>query len=107
MTSTDPTVGAVARHLREQAGETRGAVAALLGIDQEEVIRLEGGRRSVTARELILLSRHYRLSASAFLGPIQEAAPTPADQGLDQQAAAADLFNRRIEAYFGALVWAP
>ncbi|HMN99832.1 MAG TPA: helix-turn-helix transcriptional regulator [Miltoncostaeaceae bacterium] len=108
MSTTDQAVGAATRRLREQAGETQSEIAGLLGVDQAAVSRLESGRRSVTARELVQLSEHFGVPAAAFLEPVEEAVLMRQGEAADEAVSeAADLFNRRIEAFFGARVWAP
>ncbi len=67
MSSSDASRSSIASRLRiarEQAGLSQGQVAKLLGLHRPTVSQIEAGQRRVSAEELPLFAKHYRVSVS-------------------------------------------
>ncbi|MCB9010540.1 MAG: helix-turn-helix transcriptional regulator [Actinobacteria bacterium] len=108
VTLTDEQVGAAVRRLREAAGDNQTDLGVVLGVDQATVSRLESGYRSVTAVELLALARHYDVPLSLFSQPEEELVLLRQGEAADEATLEATrIFGRRIDAFFGAKLWAP
>lgn len=76
---------AIARRLRvarEQAGLSQGQVAKLMSWHRPTVSQIEAGQRRVSAEELALLAKHYRVSVS-WLAKAGDPNEDPADSQLE------------------------
>lgn len=56
------------RKLRTEAGESRDALGKVLGVSVSQICEMENGRKGTTMERLIVLCRHYRVSADYLLG---------------------------------------
>lgn len=96
-------IGRRVRQLREEAAERQVDIAAVLGLDQTAMSRIESGARAITARELVLLSQHYGVATATFLEPERELTPLRQGEAVDEKVdAALRLFHGNIDSYFGA-----
>ena len=73
--------GARLRDLRESAGESRSALAALLNVGVSQISEMENGRKGTTLERLAQLCIHYHVSADYLLGLIDD--PRPLDGGTN------------------------
>lgn len=99
---TQEEVGAELRRLRVEKGSNQADVAALLGIDQAGVSRIEAGQRALTARELMLLTEAYEVSSDSILCHEEPLVMLRAGES-DSDAVKASLheFRECIEDYLG------
>ena len=63
------------REIRLQYGETQQQVADVLGISQQSYMRYERGINEMPIRRIIVLCKHYNLSADYVLGLTDESKP--------------------------------
>lgn len=70
------------RAAREQAGLSQGQVAKLMGWHRPTVSQIEAGQRRVSAEELPILARHYRVSM-AWLTKSTDLESDPIDPQLE------------------------
>lgn len=56
------------REIREEAGESREALGKILGVGVSQICEMENGRKGTTLERLIILCRHYNVSADYLLG---------------------------------------
>ncbi|MBX3392745.1 MAG: helix-turn-helix transcriptional regulator [Phycisphaeraceae bacterium] len=70
------------RAAREQAGLSQGQVAKLMGWHRPTVSQIEAGQRRVSAEELPVLARHYRVSV-AWLTKSTDPEQDPVDPQLE------------------------
>lgn len=56
------------RQLRVDAHESREELGKVLGVSVSQVSEMENGRKSTTMEKLILICRHYHVSADYLLG---------------------------------------
>lgn len=62
-------------HLRELNGETQEHVARLLGVTRPSVANIESGKQDISTDKIIILSRHYGVTADYLLGLSNKEAP--------------------------------
>lgn len=70
------------RAAREQAGLSQGQVAKLMDWHRPTVSQIEAGQRRVSAEELPILARHYRVSV-AWLTKSVDPEQDPVDPQLE------------------------
>lgn len=58
--------------LRKEAKETQADLAALLGVKPNQIVEMENGRKTTTFEKLVLICKHYNVSADYLLGLIDE-----------------------------------
>ena len=63
------------REIRLQHGETQQQIADVLGISQQSYMRYERGINEMPIRRIIVLCKHYNLSADYLLGLTDESKP--------------------------------
>jgi len=56
------------RELRKQSGQPQKVLAELLGVSVNQVSEMEKGTRMTTLEKLVLICRHYHVSADYLLG---------------------------------------
>ena len=99
---TETEIGARVKALRERAGATQVEIGDALGVDQTAISKIEAGTRSLTARELVLVSSYFGVPASSLVSAEEpvlalragDAAPARVTDAVRQ-------FNRYIDGYFG------
>lgn len=103
---SDAEIGKRIRQLRDEAAERQVDLAEVLGLDQTAMSKIEKGARSVTARELVLLSQHYGVATATFIEP--EATPNlrGGDAKPEHVERSLRTFGEHIDMYFGALALA-
>ena len=60
------------RALREKSGEPQRVLADLLDVSTTQISDMEKGRRTTGIDNIVLLCRHYKISADYLLGLIDE-----------------------------------
>lgn len=65
------------RKLRLQHGETQQQLASLLETSQQAYLKYEKGINEMPLRRIIVLCRHYNVSADYLLGLTDECKPLP------------------------------
>ena len=65
---TNSIIGSRVKELREQRRQTQSALAVLLGISQSQLSKIESGRGSVSAEQLLTLLRHFNVTVEEFTG---------------------------------------
>jgi transcriptional regulator with XRE-family HTH domain len=99
----DVQIGERVRSLRLAAEERQIDLAEVLDLDQATMSRIEAGTRSLTARELVLLSRHYGVATATFMEAEREPALLrKGEAGSEQADEALRVFHKNIDSYFGA-----
>ena len=56
------------REIRTRQGETREALGQAIGVSVSQISEMENGRKGTTLEKLVLLCRHYHVSADYLLG---------------------------------------
>ena len=56
------------RQIRTQKGESREALVQAIGVSVSQISEMENGRKGTTLEKLVLLCRHYQVSADYLLG---------------------------------------
>ena len=56
------------RKVRTESGESRETLSKLLGVGVSQISEMENGRKGTTLERLVVLCRHYRVSADYLLG---------------------------------------
>ena len=56
------------REVREEAGESREALGATIGVGVSQISEMENNRKGTTLEKLALICRHYNVSADYLLG---------------------------------------
>ena len=56
------------RQIRTQKGESREALGQAIGVSVSQISEMENGRKGTTLEKLVLLCRHYQVSADYLLG---------------------------------------
>ncbi len=56
------------REVREEAGESREALGAAIGVGVSQISEMENNRKGTTLEKLALICRHYNVSADYLLG---------------------------------------
>ena len=55
------------RQIRTQKGESREALGQAIGVSVSQISEMENGRKGTTLEKLVLLCRHYQVSADYLL----------------------------------------
>lgn len=63
------------RLIRMQHGESRKALGEVLGVSSSQVSEMENGRKGTTLEKVLLICRHYNVSADYLLGLVDEMRP--------------------------------
>jgi len=98
---TQEELGERVRSFREKAGESQAELGAVLGVDQSAISKIQTGARSLSARELLLLTEHFRVSTSELFErePAEFALRAgEADEGAVHQAL--EIFREALDDYF-------
>lgn len=56
------------REIREEAKESREDLGKAIGVGVSQISEMENGRKGTTLEKLVLLCRHYNVSADYLLG---------------------------------------
>ena len=56
------------KEVRMEAGESREDLGKVLGVGVSQISEMENGRKGTTLERLIMLCRHYKVSADYLLG---------------------------------------
>ena len=56
------------REIRTESGESREALGKAIGVRLSQISEMENGRKGTTLERLVLLCRHYHVSADYLLG---------------------------------------
>ncbi len=56
------------REIRIENGESREALGKAIGVRLSQVAEMENGRKGTTLERLVVLCRHYNVSADYLLG---------------------------------------
>lgn len=60
------------RKVRTEAKESREALAAFLRVSVSQISEMENGRKGTTLEKLVVICRHYKVSADYLLGLTDE-----------------------------------
>ena len=63
------------REIRRKAGESRQELGEYLGVSTSQISEMENGRKGTTMERLILICKHYNVSADYLLGLTDESSP--------------------------------
>ena len=63
------------REIRIENGESREALGKAIGVRLSQVAEMENGRKGTTLERLVVLCRHYNVSADYLLGLTDEPKP--------------------------------
>ena len=63
------------REIRTKAGESRQEQGEYLGVSTSQISEMENGRKGTTMERLILICKHYNVSADYLLGLTDESSP--------------------------------
>ncbi|MDE6107858.1 MAG: helix-turn-helix domain-containing protein [Oscillospiraceae bacterium] len=56
------------RQIREEHKESRESLGEVLGIGVSQISEMENGRKGTTLERLVVLCKHYKVSADYLLG---------------------------------------
>lgn len=99
---TPQEVGEVLRALRESRGLTQAEIAEVIDLDKTAISKIEGGTRSLTAKELIGLADYYTVPSDTIVRRESEGVfLRGGDAEPDGVRRSLDVFRACIEDYLG------
>lgn len=96
---TNEELGREIARLREQAGMGQEELGGVAGLDQTAMSKVEAGKRSLAAGELVMIAAHLGVDAEALLHNEPAAINWRAD-GSDATREAAKVLDNVIADYF-------
>jgi transcriptional regulator with XRE-family HTH domain len=99
---TTAETGEFLRAMREERGLTQAEIADVLALDKTAVSKIEGGTRSLTAKELIELADYYTVGSDVIVCREPEGIfLRGGDADSESVRRSLDVFRECIEDYLG------